>query len=108
VAAETVRATVYIEARLHQALRLKAAATHRSISELVNDAVRAALEAPSNGAVDQAIDYDALVARIRAELSPQGSCKVSAEDLLEQWRHLPPVDPVRFRADIDSVIDSSL
>jgi metal-responsive CopG/Arc/MetJ family transcriptional regulator len=34
---------VYLEADLHQALRLKAAATDCSLSELVNDAVRAAL-----------------------------------------------------------------
>jgi metal-responsive CopG/Arc/MetJ family transcriptional regulator len=37
------RSTVYLEADLHQALRLKAAATDCSLSELVNDAVRAAL-----------------------------------------------------------------
>ena len=37
------RATVYFEADVHRALRLKAAASDRSISEMVNDAVRAAL-----------------------------------------------------------------
>lgn len=37
------RATVYFESYLHRALRLKAAETDRSISELVNDAVREAL-----------------------------------------------------------------
>ena len=37
------RATVYFDPALHRALRLKAAATDSSISELVNDAVRAAL-----------------------------------------------------------------
>lgn len=37
------RATVYFEPALHQAIRLKAAHTHRSISEIVNDAVRLAL-----------------------------------------------------------------
>jgi metal-responsive CopG/Arc/MetJ family transcriptional regulator len=40
---ETRRSTVYLDADLHQALRLKAAATDTSLSELVNDAVRAAL-----------------------------------------------------------------
>lgn len=40
---ETTRATVYIENPLHQALRLKAASTRRSMSEIVNDALRAAL-----------------------------------------------------------------
>ncbi len=37
------RATVYFEPALHQAIRLKAAHTNRSISEIVNDAVRFAL-----------------------------------------------------------------
>lgn len=37
------RATVYFESYLHRALRLKAAETDRSVSELVNDAVREAL-----------------------------------------------------------------
>lgn len=37
------RATVYFDPYLHRALRLKAAETDRSISELVNEAVRAAL-----------------------------------------------------------------
>lgn len=37
------RSTIYLDAELHQALRLKAAATDRSVSELVNEAIRAAL-----------------------------------------------------------------
>ncbi len=37
------RATVYFDSFLHRALRLKAAATERSISELVNEAVKASL-----------------------------------------------------------------
>jgi hypothetical protein len=37
------RATVYFEPHLHRALRLKAAETDSSISELVNDAVKEAL-----------------------------------------------------------------
>ena len=36
------RATVYFDPYLHRALRLKAAETDRSISELVNEAVKAA------------------------------------------------------------------
>ncbi len=38
------RATVYFEPDLHRAIRLKAAHTNRSISEIVNDAVRMALQ----------------------------------------------------------------
>ena len=37
------RATVYFESDVHRALRLKAAALDRSISDMVNDAVKAAL-----------------------------------------------------------------
>ena len=34
------RATVYFDSELHRALRLKAAETDRSISDVVNDAIR--------------------------------------------------------------------
>jgi len=37
------RATVYFTAEVHKALRLRAAASDRSISDMVNDAVRIAL-----------------------------------------------------------------
>lgn len=40
---EAKRATVYFETDVHRALRLKAAETERSVSELVNEAVRAQL-----------------------------------------------------------------
>lgn len=38
------RSTVYFEADIHQALRVKAATTHQSVSEVVNEAVRIALQ----------------------------------------------------------------
>jgi len=38
------RSTVYFEPEVHQALRLKAALTHRSVSDLVNEAVRNVLQ----------------------------------------------------------------
>lgn len=41
--ATTKRATIYLEAPLHRALRLKAAETDASVSELVNAAVRRSL-----------------------------------------------------------------
>lgn len=37
------RSTVYFDPQLHAALRLKAAHTQRTLSDIVNDAVRAAL-----------------------------------------------------------------
>ena len=41
--AEAKRATVYFETDVHRALRLKSAETDRSVSDLVNEAVRAQL-----------------------------------------------------------------
>jgi plasmid stability protein len=41
--ASSKRATVYFDAAVHRALRVKAAETDRSVSELVNEAVRASL-----------------------------------------------------------------
>lgn len=37
------RSTIYFEPELHHALRLKAASTNRSVSEIVNEALRQAL-----------------------------------------------------------------
>ena len=37
------RSTVYFEPEIHRALRMKAASTHISVSEVVNEAVRVAL-----------------------------------------------------------------
>ena len=37
------RSTVYFEPEIHHALRVKAANTHQSVSEVVNEAVRMAL-----------------------------------------------------------------
>ena len=39
----TKRTTVYLDPSLHRALRLKAVETERSVSDLVNDAVRRSL-----------------------------------------------------------------
>lgn len=40
---DSKRVTVYFDAELHRALRLKAAQTERSLSDLVNEAVRLSL-----------------------------------------------------------------
>lgn len=55
------RATVYFDAAIHRALRLKAAAADRSISDMVNDAVKKAL-------AEDAEDFDAFDQR-RSERS---------------------------------------
>lgn len=43
-----------------------------------------------------------------AELVPVRRRGITAEVLLERWRHLPSVDPARLRRDVDDVIDSAL
>ncbi len=40
---KTKRATIYLDSELHKALRIKAAETERSISELVNNAIKYSL-----------------------------------------------------------------
>jgi hypothetical protein len=52
------RATVYFDPEIHRVLRLKSAATERSISELVNEAVELALG-------EDAEDLEALAERRR-------------------------------------------
>jgi len=54
----TKRATVYFEPDIHRALRLKAASSEKSISDMVNDAVKVALS-------EDAEDLEAFEARKR-------------------------------------------
>ncbi len=51
----TKRATVYLEPALHRALRLKSVETSRSVSDLLNDAIRAELaeDAEDLGSFDE-------------------------------------------------------
>jgi prevent-host-death family protein len=42
-----------------------------------------------------------------AELRPLRP-PLSAEAILKRWRHLPPIDPVAFREDVDELFDWSL
>jgi plasmid stability protein len=66
------RSTIYFDPDLHRALRLKAAATDRSISDVVNDAVRqtlsedaADLEVFEKRRREPAMDFEELVLRLR-------------------------------------------
>lgn len=43
------------------------------------------------------------VAELRALRAP-----LSAEGLLSRWRHLPAVDPVALREDVDRLLDAGL
>ncbi len=71
---QTKRATVYLAPELHKALRLKAAETSRSISELVNNAIREALaeDAEDIAAFEKRsreplISYDEMVKRLKRD-----------------------------------------
>jgi hypothetical protein len=64
------RTTIYLEPTLHRALRLKAAETDQSVSELVNDAVRLRLaedaedlEAFGKRAKEPTLSFDRTAAR---------------------------------------------
>ena len=43
-----------------------------------------------------------------AELRPLAPSPLRAEELIQLWRGLPPVDAAALRADIDALIDPSL
>lgn len=69
---KTKRYTVYLEKDLHKALKLKAIETSRSVSELVNDAVREALledaedfAAFEERAGEPLISYDDMLKRLK-------------------------------------------
>ncbi|MSQ10798.1 MAG: CopG family transcriptional regulator [Dehalococcoidia bacterium] len=70
----SVRSTVYLDSDLHRALRLKAASVHRSMSDIVNEALRAALRedeadlaAFTGRAGETSITYEALLKQLRAD-----------------------------------------
>ncbi|MEO8487552.1 MAG: CopG family transcriptional regulator [Betaproteobacteria bacterium] len=69
---DSKRATVYFDASVHRALRLKAAATDRSISDLVNDAVKVALaedaddlETFDQRKTERSVSFESLVRDLR-------------------------------------------
>lgn len=74
MATETIRSTVYLEPALHQALRLKAAATHRTMSEMVNDALRVALREDEEDLAafaervgEPSLSYEDFLAQLKAD-----------------------------------------
>lgn len=74
MAAETKRVTIYFSPELHKALRLKSVETSRSVSELVNKAVREALseDAEDLAAFDERanetlISYEEMIKRLKKD-----------------------------------------
>jgi hypothetical protein len=67
------RSTIYFDPQLHQALRFKAASTHVSLSELVDEAVRLLmnedqqdLKAHADRVSEPEISYEALLNDLKA------------------------------------------
>ena len=74
MAATAKRATIYLDPVLHKALKLKAIETSRSVSDLVNAAVKEALaeDAEDMAAFDERVDealisYDDMVKRLKKD-----------------------------------------
>ena len=74
MAPQVKRATIYLDSDLHKALRLKAVETSRSVSKLVNDAVREALAEDAEDlasfeerAGEPLISYDEMVKRLKRD-----------------------------------------
>ena len=70
----TKRATVYFDPTIHRALRMKSAETSRSVSDIVNDAVKEVLAEDAEDfaafeerAAEPLITYEAMVKRLKAD-----------------------------------------
>lgn len=71
----TKRATVYLDADLHKALKVKAAETSKSVSDLVNEAVRESMA-----------EYNAEEAVSWLEDSFQLMDEVDADSMGKKWK----------------------
>lgn len=67
------RSTIYLDASLHKALRIKAASTQKSVSALVNEALLRALQEDSEDlkafearAAEPEVTYEALLKDLKA------------------------------------------
>ena len=74
MATQAKRATIYFDPNLHKALRLKAVETSRSVSELVNQAVREALSDDADDllafeerADEAVISYEEMIKRLKKD-----------------------------------------
>ena len=70
----TKRSTVYLDPALHQALRVKALETSRSMSDLINEAIKEALSEDAEDllafeerASEPVISYDQMVKRLKKD-----------------------------------------
>ena len=70
----TKRSTIYLNPEIHKALRIKALETSRSMSDLINDAVKEALAEDAEDLTvfeerknDPLISYEEMVKRLRED-----------------------------------------
>lgn len=73
-AADSIRSTVYLAPELHQALRLKSALSQRSMSDIVNEALRQALREDEEDLAavrarskERAMSYEAFLGKLKAD-----------------------------------------
>ena len=74
MATETKRATIYFDPELHKALKIKALETSRSVTDLVNQAVRESLSEDAEDILafeerknEQVISYDQMLKNLRKD-----------------------------------------
>ena len=72
--ADAIRSTVYLDPELHRALRLKSAHGRRSMSDIVNDALRQALRedqedfaAVKSRSKEKPLGYEDFLAKLKAD-----------------------------------------
>lgn len=70
----TKRSTIYLDSSLHQALRIKSIETSRSMSELINEAVKEALSEDAEDILafeerthEPVISYEQMVKRLKKD-----------------------------------------
>ncbi len=71
---ESKRSTIYLDPAIHRAVKLKSASTSRSISDIVNDALRESLREDQEDlaafearAKEPVISYEAMLAKLKAD-----------------------------------------
>lgn len=74
MATQTKRTTIYFDPDLHKALRLKAVETSRTVSELVNEAVKEVLSEDAEDLLafdersdEPLISYDEMIKRLKKD-----------------------------------------
>lgn len=74
MAIQTKRATIYFDPELHKALKLKSLETSRSVTDLVNQAVRESLAEDAEDIIayeerknDPLISYDQMLKKLRED-----------------------------------------